>query len=76
MLVYDAIYIGFDSPKTLVALIMVTFIITIFYYDCWTDFVRFEIFYGVLKSEVKVKSKLLGIKYRKIFMSLSCIMHA
>ena len=43
MLVYDAIYIGFSSPKTLFALIMVVFIITIYYYECWTHFVRFEI---------------------------------
>ena len=43
MLAYDAIYIGLTSLKTLVALIMVVFIITIFYYECWIDFVRFVI---------------------------------
>ena len=51
MLVYDAIYIGLTSSKTLVALIMVVFIVTIFFFDLWVDFVRFVIdqFTKVLK---------------------------
>ncbi|KAL5264442.1 hypothetical protein ACHWQZ_G005511 [Mnemiopsis leidyi] len=64
MLVYDAIYIGLGSPKTLVALIMVTFIVTIFYYDCWTDFVRWLFperpYSDLLEREVN-KDELVGI---------------
>ncbi|XP_063677200.1 CSC1-like protein 1 [Bolinopsis microptera] len=64
MLVYDAIYIGFSSPKTLFALIMVVFIITIYYYDCWTRFVRWLFperpYSDFLEREVKA-SELAGI---------------